>query len=130
MTRAHVLTVPMTRQQREDVADAMARALARSFGKDGDMLFTVSSREGGLNLVVRAPTPECAFVAWERHAQANGGEGRHWVSATYTPPAVEGERQPERETSRYIDLDMLLLMDGLEALDDEDEALGLPVYRG
>lgn len=130
MTKAHVLTAPMTRQQREDVADAMARALAKSLGKSPDMLFTVSSREAGMDIVVRAPTPESAFVAWERHAQANGAEGKQWVSATYTPPAVNGERQPERETSRFINLDMLALMDDLAPLDDEDEALGLPVYRG
>lgn len=137
MPRAHVLQKPMTRQQREDVADAMARALAKSLGKD-DLLFTVTTVDAryepipgtGLDLVVRAPTPDCALVMWERHANAVGGEGRHRVSVTYTPPEVDGERQPERETIKMVDLDMLLLMDALEGFDDEDEALGLPVYRG
>lgn len=133
MTKAHVLKAPMTRRQREDLADGVARSLA-----DGvDLVFTITTVDAryvaipatGLDLVVRAPTPESAFVAWERHADALGAEGVHRVCLTYTHPERDGVRQPERETIRKIDLDWLLLCDTLEPFDDEDEALGLSVDR-
>lgn len=112
MKRAHVLTAPMTRQQPQDVADAMARVLTKSLGADVDMLFTITTVDAryepipglGLDLVVRAPPPEGAVVMWGRHANAVGAEGKHRVSLTYTPPAVDGERQPERGSIRYINL--------------------------
>ncbi|MCJ2085287.1 hypothetical protein MKK88_04655 [Methylobacterium sp. E-005] len=125
----------LTRQEREDLADAAALRMVGG----ATLLFHMTvvdptnnfePIEGtGLDLVVSCVSPSAAYVAWERHADSVGAVGAYCVRMVFTPTARAGRRQPEVDETRMVDLDWLALSDALEPLDDEDLALGLAVYR-
>ncbi|MCJ2024768.1 hypothetical protein [Methylobacterium sp. J-067] len=134
---------PLTRREREDIADAHAlrivggRTLVFHMSVVDPSDLDTDLEGTGLDLVVATTTPSAAYSAWERHAEAVGAVGAHCVKMTYTPVAPAGKpagkraakRPEEVVVCRMVDLDWLQLCDDLAVLDDEDRALGFPVYR-
>lgn len=130
-TKTHVLKRALARRERDELLSAFALGVANG----ATNLFHVTTVDAwyrpipgtGLDLVVRAATSECAFAAWQRHAEDAGAEGKHIVEIVFTPLAVRGEPQPEKSIIQHVDLDMVALMDDLGDLYDEDLALGLAI---
>jgi hypothetical protein len=130
-TRTHVLKRALQRRERDELLAAFALGVANG-ATNLFHIVTVDEwyrpiPDTGLDLVVRAATSDCAFAAWQRHAEDLGAEGRHRVEITFTPLAIKGEPQPEKSFVQYIDLDMQCLMDELGDMYDEDLALGLAI---
>ncbi|BAQ47671.1 hypothetical protein [Methylobacterium aquaticum] len=132
--KTHVLKRALQRRERDELHAAFALGVANG----ATNLFHVTTVDAwyrpipdtGLDLVVRAATSDCAFTAWQRHAEDLGAEGKHLVEVTFTPLAVRGEPQPERSVIQRIDLDMQCLLDELGDLYDEEVTLGtvIPAY--
>lgn len=108
---------PLTRREREDVAEAVYRRTeARLL-----TCWVVDSHwqpiNPALDLIVTAHTTEEAKHAWERWAvDVAGAEGKVFLAITHTAPAVSSRSRPKEVTSGYkVDLDRLAFEDEYDA---------------
>jgi hypothetical protein len=116
---------PLTRREREDVADALHQrgAPVPYYCQVVDADWQPIAPQ--FDLVVQAHTNSAAHHAWERWAEEQGAEGKVFLKVTYTPATTGRHREPERTHRVEINLDMLLLGDELDEYDNADRALGL-----
>ncbi|MCJ2078119.1 hypothetical protein MKK68_21140 [Methylobacterium sp. E-016] len=112
---------PLTRREREDLADALYRRRAEA------RLLTCRVVDSqwepiapDLDLIVTAHTLEEARHVWERWAtDVAGAEGKVQLAITYTAPAISSRSRPKEVTSGYqVDLDRLAFEDEYDAAID------------
>ncbi|MDO9427801.1 MAG: hypothetical protein Q7T93_13340 [Methylobacterium sp.] len=111
---------PLTRREREDVADAVYRRTEARLLTCRVVDSHWQPINPALDLIVTAHTTEEARHVWERWAtDVQGAEGQVFLAITHTAPAVSSRSRPKEVTSGYqIDLDRLTFEDEYDAAAD------------
>lgn len=116
---------PLTRREREDIADArwkQGQPLPHHCHVVRDMRMWDPADEPH-SLVVVAHTKEEAAHAWEGWAKDQGLEGPFELAVTFTRPAM-GRQRPRDEVYGFkVDLCGLVLQDELDELEADDKRI-------